>query len=111
MRPARVRSSCPPCPSNLCKGRGSSRSPATARRASRAWNARNSPPPSRGPSEEMDAKERWQEAGLYDPLHPAAAERLALLEYLSGRGATIEQMVDAHGKGARPGVAGGRVAR
>jgi adenylate cyclase len=59
----------------------------------------------------MDAKERWQEAGLYDPLHPAAAERLALLEYLSGRGATIEQMVDAHGKGTLPGVAGDLVTR
>jgi hypothetical protein len=59
----------------------------------------------------VDAKERWQEAGLYDPLDPAAAERLALLEYLSGRGATIEQMVDAHGKGTLPGVAGDLVTR
>ena len=54
----------------------------------------------------MDAERNWQEAGLYDPLDPAAAERLALLEYLSGRGATIEQMVEAHGKGTLPGVAG-----
>ena len=54
----------------------------------------------------MDAKERWQEAGLYDPLDPDAAERLALLEYLTERGATIEQMVVAHAMGTLPGVAG-----
>ena len=54
----------------------------------------------------MDAKDRWQEAGLYDPLDPAAAERLALLEYLTERGATIEQMVEAHRTGTLPGVAG-----
>ena len=54
----------------------------------------------------MDAKDRWQEAGLYDPLDPAASERLALLEYLTERGATIEQMVEAHRTGTLPGVAG-----
>ncbi len=54
----------------------------------------------------MDPKDRWQEAGLYDPLDPAAAERLALLEYLTERGATIEQMVEAHRTGTLPGVAG-----
>ena len=54
----------------------------------------------------MDAQERWQEAGLYDPLDPDAAERLALLEYLTERGATIEQMVVAHAMGTLPGVAG-----
>ena len=45
-------------------------------------------------------------AGLYDPLDPGAAERLALLEYLTERGATIEQMVEAHRQGTLPGVAG-----
>jgi adenylate cyclase len=54
----------------------------------------------------VDAQDRWQEAGLYDPLDPAAAMRLALLEYLSERGATLEQMVEAHRTGTLPGVAG-----
>jgi hypothetical protein len=43
----------------------------------------------------MDPKEAWREAGLYDPLDPGAAERRAVLEYLTARGATIEQMVEA----------------
>jgi len=50
--------------------------------------------------------EAWQKAGLYDPNGPNAAERLALLEYLTERGATIEQMVEAHRQGTLPGVAG-----
>jgi adenylate cyclase len=50
--------------------------------------------------------EAWQQAGLYDPNEPNAAERLALLEYLTERGATIEQMVEAHHQGTLPGVAG-----
>ncbi len=47
----------------------------------------------------------WERAGLYDPLAAGAAERLALLQYLTERGATIEQMVDAHRRGTLPGVA------
>ncbi len=54
----------------------------------------------------MGAERSWQEAGLYDPRDPAAAERLALLEYLTQRGATLEQMVEAHRRGTLPGVAG-----
>ncbi len=54
----------------------------------------------------MDHKEAWRDAGLYDPLDPGAAERLAVLEYLTERGATIEQMVAAHRTGTLPGVAG-----
>jgi len=50
--------------------------------------------------------ERWEQEGLYDPLDPASAERLALLEYLTARGATIEQMVEAHRTRSLPGVAG-----
>ena len=50
--------------------------------------------------------EAWEQAGLYDPDDPNAAERLALLEYLTERGATIEQMVEAHRQGTLPGVAG-----
>jgi len=53
----------------------------------------------------------WQRAGLYDPGEANAGERLALLEYLSRLGATIEQMVDAHRVGALPGVAGDLVTR
>ena len=48
----------------------------------------------------------WERAGLYDPTEPDARERLALLTYLTQRGATIEQMVEAHRVGALPGVAG-----
>ena len=54
----------------------------------------------------MDAKDQWREAGLYDPLDPAATERLALLEYLTERGATIEEMVEAHRTATLPAVAG-----
>jgi adenylate cyclase len=48
----------------------------------------------------------WEEAGLYHPEAPDATERLALLEYLSDRGATLEQMAEAHGLGSLPGLAG-----
>ena len=54
----------------------------------------------------MGPEDRWERAGLYDPHDPAAAERLALLEFLTARGATIEQMVAAHRLGTLPGVAG-----
>jgi adenylate cyclase len=37
----------------------------------------------------------FEEAGLYDPAAPDAAERLALLEHLHERGVTIEEMVAA----------------
>ncbi len=48
----------------------------------------------------------WERAGLYDPADPNAKERLALLVYLSERGATIEQMVAAHSVDRLPGLAG-----
>ncbi len=51
----------------------------------------------------MDAG-AFEEAGLYDPAAPGAAERLELLEYLASRGATIEQMVEA--ADALPALAG-----
>ncbi len=38
-------------------------------------------------------------AGLYDPDAPTAADRLALLEYLVGRGATVAEMVEADADG------------
>jgi hypothetical protein len=54
----------------------------------------------------VDQEEAWRAAGLYDPLDPAAHDRLALLRYLTERGATVEQMVEAHRQGALPAVAG-----
>jgi adenylate cyclase len=40
------------------------------------------------------------------PDEAGAAERIALLEYLTARGATLEQMVEAHRLGGLPAVAG-----
>ena len=53
----------------------------------------------------------WERAGLYDPDEPDADERLALLQYLSDRGATIDQMVEAHAQGSLPAVASDLVVR
>jgi class 3 adenylate cyclase len=39
--------------------------------------------------------EELQAAGLYDPADPLAAERLALIDYLVGLGATVDEMVEA----------------
>jgi adenylate cyclase len=57
----------------------------------------------------VDPEDAWREAGLYDPLDPASADRLALLRYLTERGATTEQMVEAHRTGSLPAVAGALV--
>jgi adenylate cyclase len=54
----------------------------------------------------VDSKDAWRDAGLYDPQDPGSTERLALLEYLTEHGATVEQMVRAHRLGTLPGVAG-----
>jgi adenylate cyclase len=54
----------------------------------------------------VEQADAWRTAGLYDPDDPGAPERLALLEYLTERGATIEQMVEAHRIGTLPAVAG-----
>ncbi|MGD0082448.1 MAG: adenylate cyclase regulatory domain-containing protein [Acidimicrobiales bacterium] len=48
----------------------------------------------------------WEEAGLYRPDAPGADERRALLKYLTARGATLEQMVEAHRLDSLPAVAG-----
>ena len=49
----------------------------------------------------------YQAAGLYDPAAPNAAERLELLEWLSTRGVTIEQMLRSRRPGgALTGLAG-----
>jgi adenylate cyclase len=55
--------------------------------------------------------DRWRQAGLYDPDDPNAEERLALLRYLSDRGATLDQMVEAHAQGNLPAVASDLVVR
>jgi class 3 adenylate cyclase len=48
----------------------------------------------------------WEAAGIYDPDAPNAAERLALLEYLSARGATLAQLVEGDRLTTLPAVAG-----
>lgn len=55
--------------------------------------------------------DRLVSAGLYDADAPDAPERLALLEYLVARGATIEMMVEADAVGRLPLVAGDLVRR
>jgi adenylate cyclase len=53
----------------------------------------------------------WQQAGLYDPDATGAEERRALLEYLADRGATLDQLIEAHRLGNLPAVAGDLVLR
>jgi len=48
----------------------------------------------------------WEQAGLFDADGVGADERRALLEYLTVRGATLDQMVEAHRLGRLPAVAG-----
>ena len=59
----------------------------------------------------MSDLELWRQAGLYDPDDPSSDERLALLRYLSDRGASIDQMVEAHAQGNLPAVASDLVVR
>jgi adenylate cyclase len=53
----------------------------------------------------MSAAE-FEAAGLYDPAAPNAADRLSLLEWLAGCGATIPQMVSALHQGTLTTLAG-----
>jgi adenylate cyclase len=48
----------------------------------------------------------WEKAGLLEPGAPGSDERRALLEFLTTRGATVDQMVEAHRLGRLPAVAG-----
>ena len=48
----------------------------------------------------------WRAAGIYDPDAPTAADRLAVLEYLSERGATLEELEEGHRQGRLPALAG-----
>jgi adenylate cyclase len=59
----------------------------------------------------VDPLEGWRAAGLYDPDDQGAGDRLALLQYLTERGATVGQMVEAHRIGTLPGVASDLVTR
>jgi class 3 adenylate cyclase len=53
----------------------------------------------------------WQEAGLYDPDAPAAADRLALLEFLTAQGCDLEEMLEADASDRLFAVAGDRMIR
>ncbi len=46
----------------------------------------------------------WEQAGLYRPEGPGAEERRLLLRFLTERGATLEQMIEAHRLGSLPGL-------
>jgi len=48
----------------------------------------------------------FKAAGLYDPTAPNAAERLELLDYLTERGATVDEMLAALEMGGLPVLAG-----
>jgi adenylate cyclase len=50
--------------------------------------------------------EEFEAAGLYDPNAPDAADRLALLQWLSDRGVTIAQMLEVGGAGRLTSIAG-----
>ena len=53
----------------------------------------------------------WQEAGLYEPTAPDAADRLALLRYLQEQGCDLEEMVEAEARDRLFGLAGDRIFR
>lgn len=55
--------------------------------------------------------EKLRAAGLYDPEHPSAKERLALLEWLSEQGATLEDIIDAPKTSTLTGLAGDLILR
>src|ERR1019366_2579213 len=83
------------------QGHGSCRSRCRSRRSTIVW-VHHSP----SWNDEPVAPDAWEESGLYQPDAPGAGERRALLEYLTGRGATVEQMVEAHRLGSLPALAG-----
>jgi class 3 adenylate cyclase len=47
----------------------------------------------------MVPEAEWIEAGLLDPASPTAGERRALLEWLTARGLTVEELVEADAEG------------
>lgn len=58
----------------------------------------------------MDAS-TWQAAGLYDPDAGKAADRLALLQFLSDEGCDLEEMLDADSRDRLFALAGDRLIR
>ena len=53
----------------------------------------------------------WQEAGLYDPDAPGAADRLALLVFLDAQGCDLEEMVEAQARDRLFALGGDRLIR
>lgn len=51
---------------------------------------------------EAGTKDDWEQAGLYDPGAPGAQARLDLLELLSARGASLQQLTEAVSAGQLP---------
>ena len=58
----------------------------------------------------MDAT-TWQSAGLYDPAADNAADRLALLEYLTEQGCDLDELVEADARDRLFALAGDRLIR
>lgn len=55
--------------------------------------------------------DRWTEAGLYDAAADNAADRLALLEFLTEQGCDLEEMLEADARGRLFALAGDRMIR
>jgi class 3 adenylate cyclase len=53
----------------------------------------------------------WQQAGVYDPRAPDAAQRLELLTFLTEQGASLDEIVHAHASGRLFALAGDRIVR
>ena len=53
----------------------------------------------------------WEEAGLYDPTAPNAADRLELLQFLASQGCDLEEMVEAEARDRLFALAGDRIFR
>ena len=53
----------------------------------------------------------WQQAGLYDPAAPGAADRLDLLTFLTEQGCDLDEMVEAHRRDRLFALAGDRMIR
>jgi len=62
-------------------------------------NTRARPQPDRPPSLAVVNAAEYEAAGLYDPAAHDAADRLALLEYFTSRGLTIDEMLHAERNG------------
>lgn len=63
------------------------------------------------PDQAGDRLAEWAAAGLYDPERPDAADRLALLEFLTEAGAGLAEMVEAQERDRLFALAGDRIIR